>query len=101
MGLADRFQDVLNRSKSVLLGAVALLVLIWVVFFDSHSVLSRLQLMAERSELQEDNEVLKARISELEEKLSRPLTAREIEEIARKDYGMSREGETVYPVVEE
>ncbi|MDE2995644.1 MAG: septum formation initiator family protein [Bacteroidota bacterium] len=101
MGLADRFQDVLNRSKSVLLGAVALLVLIWVVFFDSHSVLSRLQLMAERSELQENNEVLKARISELEEKLSRPLTAREIEEIAREDYGMSREGETVYPVVEE
>ena len=101
MSSLDRLQALFSRSRSVLLGGAALLVLIWVVFFDSHSILSRVQLMAERSELQADNGELKARIAELEEKLSRPLTPQEIEEFAREQYGMSREGETVYPIVVE
>ncbi|MDA0379195.1 MAG: septum formation initiator family protein [Bacteroidetes bacterium] len=101
MAFKERFQAFLNRSRMVLLGTVAALVVIWVLFFDSHSILTRIQLMAERSELQADNEVRKARVAELEAKLGRPLTDWDIEELAREEYGMSREGETVYPVVEE
>ncbi len=101
MAFKDRFQAFISRSRILLLGTAAALVIIWVLFFDSHSILTRIQLMAERSELQADNEVLKARVAELEEKLGRPLTDWDIEELAREGYGMSREGETVYPVIEE
>lgn len=101
MAFKDRFQAFTQRSRVVLLGTLAALVVIWVLFFDSHSILTRIQLMAQRSELKADNEILKARVAELEEKLGRPLTAWDIEELAREEYGMSRDGETVYPLIEE
>lgn len=101
MAFKERISAFVQRSRIILLGTVAALVVIWVLFFDSHSILTRIQLMADRSELQADNEILKARVAELEAKLGRPLTEWDIEELAREDYGMSRDGETVYPVVEE
>ena len=76
-------------------------VLVWILFFDSHSIYSRIQMSMERSRLEESNEALKVRIAELEAELARPLTEEEVERIAREVYGMSREGEKVYPVTED
>lgn len=87
--------------RTLLLGLAVAFVAIWVLFFDSHSIATRIQLMAERSELTADNEALQARIDALEIKLSRPPTDAEIERIAREDYHMSRPGETVYRVITE
>ncbi|MDA0684837.1 MAG: septum formation initiator family protein [Bacteroidetes bacterium] len=100
MSIAERVSDLASRFRKILFVVGASFVLIWVLFFDSHSIFARLQLSAEKSELEADNEVMRARIARLEEQLSRPLTAQEIEEIAREEYGMSRDGETVYPIKE-
>ena len=99
MALTDHIGTFIRRSRAVLLGIGIGLVAIWVFFFDSHSIATRIQLMAERSELVADNEALQARIDALEIKLSRPPTDAEIERIAREEYHMSRPGETVYPVI--
>lgn len=101
MALADQFSSLIRRFRTLLFGIGLGLVAIWVLFFDSHSIATRVQLMAERSELTADNEALQAQIDALEIKLSRPPTDAEIERIAREDYNMSRPGETVYPVITE
>ncbi len=101
MALTDQFSSLIRRFRTLLFGIALGLVAIWVLFFDSHSIATRVQLMAERSELTADNEALQAQIDALEIKLSRPPTASEIERIAREDYNMSRPGETVYPVITE
>jgi len=100
MSLADQLSALASRFRKILIVISASFVVIWVLFFDSHSIFERLQLRAEKSELQADNEVMRAKIARLEEQLSRPLTSQEIEKIAREEYGMSRDGETVYPVQE-
>lgn len=101
MALTDQIGSFIRRCRTLVFGIGLGLVVIWVLFFDSHSVATRVQLMAERSELKADNEALQARIEALEMKLSRPPTDAEIERIAREDYNMSRPGETVYPVITE
>lgn len=87
------------RKTAFLLAAGA--VLIWVAFFDSHSLFSRIQLMREKAHLEEENARMKAEIARLEDVLARELTDEEIERIAREQYGMSRTDETVYPVSRE
>jgi len=99
--LLERVSGLLARSGRWLLACVAVLALVWVVFFDSHSILTRVQLQAERSRLLADNEALKERIDELEETLSKPLTAAEVERVAREDFDMSKDGETVFLVIED
>lgn len=84
------------RKTAVFIAAGA--VLVWVSFFDSHSLFSRIQLMREKSQLEEENALMKAEIARLEEMLERELTDEEIERIAREQYGMSRMDETVYPI---
>lgn len=101
MALTDTISLLAKKFRTVLFGVGLGLVVIWVLFFDSHSIATRIQLMAERSELSADNEALQARIDALEVKLSRPPSDAEIERIAREDYHMSRPGETVYPVITE
>lgn len=86
--------------KRFLIGLGSFLVL-WILFFDSHSVFSRVQMSREKAQLEEINEQLKVRIAELEIKLERPLTDDDIERLGREEYGMMREGEKSYPVVDE
>lgn len=45
-----------------------------------------------------ENEQLRETVARLEAELERGLTDEEIERIAREQYGMRREGETVYPL---
>ncbi len=87
-----------GRFKKWLLILGAALILFWFVFLDSHSLISRLQWHGEQSRLEEENARLKAEIEMLDERLSRRLTDEEIERIAREQYGMTRQGEVVYPL---
>lgn len=92
--LKDLFHDY-RRAFLIAVGAV---ILIWVTFFDSHSLWSRYSFHREKMELSEENARLEAEIRVLEERLSVPLTDEDVIRIAREEYGMSRRGETVYPI---
>ena len=92
--LLDRFGD---RRRLFL--AAALGVLVWVAFFDSHSLVRRLHWQHQVNELREENRQLSNEIVSLQETLAAGLSRADIERIARTQYGMSREGETVHPVL--
>lgn len=85
--------------RRLLLAAVVLLA-VWVLFFDSHSVIKRLRWHREYTELSAENEHLRQEIDVLEDRLDDPLSDEVVEQIAREEYGMRRPGETVYPVEE-
>lgn len=84
--------------KFVLIG-VALL-LFWVLFFDSHSVLKRVLLTVEARDYEVQNEVLRAEIEQLKVDIERAENSEAVERVAREVYGMRRSGETVYRVDE-
>lgn len=85
-----------TRRRLLLVGAAALV--IWLLFFDSHSVWKRVAWHHELSELREENAALRHRIDELETRLDEEPTDEEIEQLAREKYGMRRPDETVYRV---
>lgn len=89
-----------SRSLKKPLGiAVGLGLLVWLMFFDSHSLMSRIKWYGEYKSLQSQNEALRSDIEFLEGELEKGLSDESVEKIAREDYGMKRENETVYPVV--
>ena len=87
-----------RRLRNRVAAAGAILLIGWLTFFDSHSLVKRVAWYAERSELQEENARLRAEISHLEEELGKGLSDEAVERIAREEYGMRRPDETVYPV---
>jgi len=74
--------------------------LVWITFFDSHSLLRRYQWHQEYEELAQENEQLRQDIQRLETQLDQPLSDEVVERIAREEYGMKRPGEIVYRVEE-
>lgn len=96
--MIDRVRDFLSTHRRVIWVAAAGVVVIWVTFIDSHSLLRRMNWHREAESLKAQNEALRQEIEELEQELERDLTDEEIERIAREQYGMQREGETVHPV---
>jgi len=86
------------RRRLLLIGG--LLVLFWVTFFDSHSLLKRWQLHRENAALIEENQRLEARIEKVEEDLKTVDSDETVERVAREQYGMRKEGETIHRVVE-
>ncbi len=92
--------DSTDRLRWWLIGGVLLAVLIWVGFFDSHSLLQRYRWHQEHDRLKSENERLREDIRELREKLDRPLSDSLIERIAREEYGMKRPDETIYRLKE-
>lgn len=79
----------------------ALLLFIWIAFFDSHSLLKRYQWHQEYDAVTAENEALRQRIQALEAKLDQPLSDEVVERIAREEYGMKHPGETIYRIREE
>ncbi len=73
-------------------------VLVWVAFFDSHSLWQRYRWHQELEATTQENADLRAEIERLRSKLDRPLSDSLIERIAREEYGMKRPGETIYRV---
>jgi len=86
----------LTRRRIVV--GIGLVAFMWVAFFDSHSLVRRLRWHHEADQIRRANQELRAEIVYLREKVSTGLDAGEIEQIARTQYGMSRPGETVYPI---
>lgn len=98
----ERAKDLLGRPglrRRLVIGGLALLG-IWFVFFDSHSLVKRIQYVNERAQLSEDVQRLRTANEELEAKVEAGLTDDVVERVAREQYGMRRNGETVYPVEE-
>lgn len=83
-----------------LLVALATGALVWITFFDSHSLLRRYQWHQEYEELSQENEQLRRDIQRLDTQLDQPLSNDVVERIAREEYGMKRSGEVVYRVEE-
>ncbi len=79
-----------------IVGGLLCTLLIWVTFFDSHSLLQRYQWHQKRDQLTQENQELRREIQQLRKQLDRPLTDSLVERIAREEYGMKRPDETVY-----
>lgn len=70
----------------------------WLGWLDSHSILKRLRWHRTVQQVQVENDSLRHRIRRLERTLNTDLSDREVERIAREEYGMHRPGETIYRV---
>lgn len=94
----DRVFRLLSRYRGALLAAACVLILLWITFLDSHSLVRRVAWHHEASALREQNEELRQEIESLRLQLKAELTDEQVERIAREQYGMQRRGEVVYPV---
>ena len=72
----------------------------WVGFFDSHSIYKRLAWHREAQIIEAQNLELQREIDRLDSQLEVDVSDEVIEQLAREEYGMRKEGETVYPVKE-
>ncbi len=86
------------RRRILLIGG--LLVFAWVMFFDSHSLLKRWQLHHQNQVLTAENERLETQINQVQDELKDVTSDETVERVAREEYGMRKEGETVHRVVE-
>ncbi len=73
-------------------------VLIWILFFDSHSLWQRYQWHQELEATKQENTTLRKEIKRLRTQLDRPLSDSAVARIAREEYGMKRPGETIYRI---
>lgn len=85
-------------KKSVLLGLLAAVVVIWIAFIDTYSVLTRVQLEWRKAELIEETHQLEIRKEQLQKSLQEISGDKALEKIAREEYGMRKPGETVYKI---
>jgi cell division protein FtsB len=90
-----------RRLSHIAIAALALVAVLWLTFFDSHSLVRRLLWHQEYAQLVQENDTLRREIEMLETQLEAPVSDEVIEQIAREQYGMRRPGETVYRVEEE
>ncbi|MDA1028039.1 MAG: septum formation initiator family protein [Bacteroidetes bacterium] len=100
MAFSDLLKKALGRFRRVVIATSCVAVIIWFVFFDSYSLVSRVKLHQEKAELSKSNLILRNEMNRLTEVLSRDLTPAEIERFAREKYFMSQIDETVYTVVQ-
>lgn len=94
-----RFVNPLHWKKSTLFTLLALCVLIWFTFIDTYSFKTRWELHSQKKELIKKTADLEAGAEELKGKIEQ-LEQDEalLEKIAREEYGMRKNGETVYKV---
>ena len=70
----------------------------WVLFFDSHSILSRVLWNYEAASVELRNEELRAEIEFVKVEIEHAGDEEAVERVARESYGMRKDGETVYRV---
>jgi cell division protein FtsL len=86
------------RKKRILLLVVGfLLILGLLTFFGEKGILHTMRLQRELAKIQEDNRQIEMENQKLKEEVRRlKVEKRYIEEIARKELGMVKEGEVIY-----
>lgn len=89
-----------RRLRWPILAVLGASLLVWIAFFDSHSILKRVQWHHESAQLQAENRRLREQIDQVRRDLDAVNADAVIEKVAREQYGMRRPGETVYRVSE-
>lgn len=91
--------SLIQLNRRWLLGLAGGFVLLWFLFFDTHSLLTRYQLGQQKQELIKKTEEFRLQTADLDEKIDQldndPAL---LEKIARENYGMKKPGETVYKI---
>lgn len=87
-----------RRLRTRLFAAGLAALVLWVLFFDSHSVLRRASYARELDRLTEENATLTAENARLAANVAEGLDDETVESVAREQYGMRRPGERVYRV---
>lgn len=85
-----------RRLTRLLLIGLMFAGLLWFTWFDSYSLIRRAKWQRDYEQLVEENIQLRSEIAELQSMLENPPSDEAIEKIAREQYGMRRDGETVY-----
>ena len=89
----------LRWRKSFLLLILGGFVFVWFAFIDTYSLWTRYELSQRKDELKQKTEQLEAETARLKQQIqdlkNDPAL---LERIAREEYGMKKEGETVYKV---
>lgn len=95
-----QYLNPLRWKRSFLFSVLIGFFLIWFGFVDTYSLLTRIQLSAEKADLEEKIEALKQETSVLETKIAVLKADPDIlERIAREQYGMRKDGEKVYRII--
>lgn len=95
-----KFLNPLRWSKSFLLLIMGVVLLVWFAFIDTYSLWTRYQLHERKETLKVKITQLKQETKELKENIHNLKTNPALlERIAREEYGMKKEGETVYKIV--
>lgn len=75
--------------------------MIWFTFIDTYSIWTRVELNQRKTELKEKKQQLKSETETLKKNIENLETDPFLlERIAREEYGMKKEGETVYKIKE-
>lgn len=91
----------LRWKKSFLALILGGFVFIWFAFIDTYSIWTRVELNQRKAELKAKKEQLKEETLILKQKINALETdPKLLERIAREEYGMKKEGETVYKIKE-
>lgn len=86
-------------KRSWLIGFLTSFIIMWFLFFDTHSFMTKIQLNQQKKDLIERTEDYRQKAAELDKKIEDLEKNPElIEKIAREDYGMKKPNETVYKV---
>ena len=89
----------LRWRKSFLFMVLGGFLFIWFAFIDTYSLWTRIELMQRKQELKSKTKQLEAETAALKEKIDNLETdSTLLERIAREEYGMRKEGETVYKI---
>lgn len=88
----------LRPSRNVLFGIAGGFLFLWVLLFDSHSLLQRMKWQHELNATRTHNETLEASIEEKKQEVRQGISDEVVERIARESYGMRKPGETVYQI---
>lgn len=91
----------LRWRKSFLILILGGFLVIWFTFIDTYSIWTRIELQQRKEELKKKKKDLKAETLILKQKIDHLKTDPFLlERIAREEYGMKREGETIYKIKE-
>jgi len=91
----------LRWRKSFLALILGGFVIIWFTFIDTYSIWTRVELSQRKADLKQKTQKLKADTQILKQKIEDLQTDPFLlERIAREEYGMKKEGETVYKIKE-